>query len=201
MANEGESVGRPPGLPYRPRAREHLARAREDLARGDPYSTLAACLFLRMAIEALAYDLLEAYRAEVDFAAMRKWQPGKVIEELLEIDAGADRGVSLALHDADGTEILSGEERRLKADWIAEAHGTRLVFCLPAIHRLCIGSGFSWQLSTNSSLDIKSCPGRIWPRWLFWRLCPQRKPSRYCAARHRLVPYNSMSHLNAAVSS
>ena len=29
------------------------------------------------AIEALAYDLLETYRAEVDFSAMRKWQPSK----------------------------------------------------------------------------------------------------------------------------
>ena len=74
-------------------------------------------------LRALAYDLLEAYRAEVDFAAMRTWQPSKVIKELLEIDTGADRGVSLAIHDADGKEILSGEERRLKADWIAKAHG------------------------------------------------------------------------------
>ena len=83
---------------------------------------MAACLFLRMAIEALAYGLLEAYRAEVDFAAMCRWQPSKVIDELLEIDAGADRTVSISICIEEGKETLSGEERRFKADWIAKEH-------------------------------------------------------------------------------
>jgi hypothetical protein len=121
MANTGVAE-RPPGLPYRARAREHLSKAQEWLRGGDLHSTAAACLFLRMAIEALAYGLLEAYRAEVDFAAMRKWQPNRVSDELLEIDAGADRTVSISIYDADGKEVLSGEERRLKADWIAKEH-------------------------------------------------------------------------------
>jgi len=122
MANEREPSGRVDGLPYRARAREHFAAARESLAVGGPHPALAACLFLRMAIEALAYELLETYQSEVDFAAMRMWQPGKLIKEPVEIDGAADRTVTLTAFDGDGREILSGTERRLAAGWIARSH-------------------------------------------------------------------------------
>jgi ribosomal protein S14 len=123
MTDVTEAATQTPGLPYRPRAREHLAKARDRLADGDLHSTMAACLFLRMAIEALAYNLLEAYRSEVDFTAMRKWQPSKVIDELREIDAGADRGASITItSEQDGKTILVGEEKRLTAEWISKAH-------------------------------------------------------------------------------
>ena len=35
-------------------------------------ATWDTCLFLRMAIWALAFSLLDTYRSEVDFAGMRK---------------------------------------------------------------------------------------------------------------------------------
>jgi hypothetical protein len=109
-------------LPYRHRSREHLDKAREFLARGDDYSVIAGCLFLRMSIEALAYDLLLAYRAEAPFDAMRVWQPKRVLDELLTIDDTVDEGSSIALADSNGVVFLSGTETRFEARWAASAH-------------------------------------------------------------------------------
>lgn len=47
-----------------------------------------------MAIECLAYELLQALGDEVSQEIMATWQPSKLIKELKQIDASVDRDVS-----------------------------------------------------------------------------------------------------------
>lgn len=77
-----------------------------------------------MAIECLAYELLQSHQDEVDYGTMETWQPGRLIKELKEIDSGieSDRSISIGVEDFPGEPaekmLLLGTDGRLTASWI-----------------------------------------------------------------------------------
>ena len=106
---------------FRGRARKHLAEAKRLLDTGQIENGRVACLYLRLAIEALVYDRLSSLRAEVPFEAMKNWQPKKVLEELLAIDPGTDqtREIKIAFNDPSGKLVeFGGTDHRLSMRWI-----------------------------------------------------------------------------------
>ena len=108
-------------IDFRQHAREHFKVASKRLDDGDE-DLLAAALRLRMAIECLAYELLQSF--EDEFARIQTWQPRKLIQELKEIDPWIenDRTISIRVKDglgehAEETQSL-GTDKRLSASWI-----------------------------------------------------------------------------------
>jgi len=113
-------------------ARECVDRAKHLLSLGDEPSVRHACLELRFAIEYLSYDLLQVYRDEIDFDAVKKWQPKAVISEMRTVDEYADKSNALYM----GPEVvpgepapedgwrLVGEENRMSMEWANKNYGT-----------------------------------------------------------------------------
>jgi DNA-directed RNA polymerase subunit RPC12/RpoP len=81
---------------YRNDARRYLKRAEEELGTRDDERLKYAVLELRMAMEALTYDRLLAYKDEFPPSEYETWQPRKVLSVLLDIDPTADKDSSLA---------------------------------------------------------------------------------------------------------
>jgi CHAD domain-containing protein len=67
---------------FRDRARMSLKRAKSELESHDPHRLRYAVLELRDAMEALTYDRLRAYRAEIPPEEYATWQPRKVVAML-----------------------------------------------------------------------------------------------------------------------
>jgi hypothetical protein len=78
-------------IDYRSRAKHHHIRALNLAAGGELESLRYASLELRLCIECLIYDRLQAYLPEVSHAAIKKWTPKQVMAELLAADPKADR--------------------------------------------------------------------------------------------------------------
>jgi hypothetical protein len=113
---------------FRHSARKHIANAKDFAAMDDDKGLNAACLELRMAIEALTYENLQVYIAEVGSSAMEKWQPRRVIEELLLVDPKADKTSQLAVgvekelgKPAEEMQFL-GTDHRFSIKWANKAH-------------------------------------------------------------------------------
>lgn len=115
-------------MQYRYIAKERLKKATNLLKTGDDDDLTYACLELRKCIEALSYELLTGYLAEVPLKAMETWQPDKVMKELLRIDPTADRSSRIRIQrtgaeeEPDGDWMDLGEDRRLKASWTTKAY-------------------------------------------------------------------------------
>lgn len=113
---------------FRNSARNHVKAAHEFAAMDEGRGLRAACLELRMAIEALAYDLLQTYNAEVGETAMDKWQPRRVIDELLYVDPNADKTSHIAFgveeeYGKPAKEMRSlGTDNRFTVKWANKAH-------------------------------------------------------------------------------
>ncbi len=114
---------------YRNLAKQRIAKATELLSSGDDDDKLIyACLELRKCLEALSYELLLGYLNEVPLKALETWQPDKVMKELLRTDPSADQTSRIRMckerpdgaPDGDWADI--GEDRRLKAQWVAKAY-------------------------------------------------------------------------------
>ncbi|MBB5746573.1 hypothetical protein [Brevundimonas variabilis] len=115
-------------LNYRDRARKHVAEARARLAESGEAAARQACLALRMAIEALTYQNLQAYLAETPNSVMTQWTPKKVMDELLAADPHADQTVTVffGIEETPGVPSkdmqLLGEDRRFTQAWGNKAH-------------------------------------------------------------------------------
>jgi hypothetical protein len=113
---------------YRHRAREHFKSAKARLLEKGIQAARYACLELRMTIEALTYETLETYLAEVPNSAMKQWTPKKVIDELLALDPHADRSsvIFVGVEETPGVQSsnmqLLGEDRRFTVKWANKAH-------------------------------------------------------------------------------
>ncbi|MDO9499114.1 hypothetical protein [Falsiroseomonas sp.] len=115
-------------IDFRSRARAHLAEAQTRLSTPGEASARQACLSLRMAIEALTYQVLQAYLSETPNSVMAQWTPKKVLDELLAVDPHADRTAKIFVgrEDVPGEpakvmEFL-GEDRRFTVRWGNKAH-------------------------------------------------------------------------------
>lgn len=113
---------------FRHSARKHIAASKEFALMEGGKGLRAACLELRMAIEALTYENLQTYVAEVGGSAMEKWQPRKVIDELLYIDPHADQTAHLAfgIEEEYGKPSKDmqplGTDHRFTVKWANKAH-------------------------------------------------------------------------------
>lgn len=89
---------------FRQRAKRHVETAKMLLDLTENRILPAACLELRLAIECIAYELLQTYDDEVSQGIMATWQPAKIIRELCAIDstAGLDRTISYAAENTSG---------------------------------------------------------------------------------------------------
>ena len=109
---------------FRDRAERHLKLAIRHYDNNEAETLPAACLELRMAIECLAYQLVLSYQDEVDMETLEKWQPGKLIDELKEIDEYADKDVSISVksEEADGPSSKEmrhlGTSNRMDGAWV-----------------------------------------------------------------------------------
>lgn len=116
-------------IPFRDFARTHVAAARKLLEGGGPQLRYA-CLEIRLAIEALAYAVLQNYSEDDSpdiLAAHLDWQPSKVLEALLNYDPMADMSIRVVMRtvapDGDPGEIvIDAVDQRFTADWAAKAH-------------------------------------------------------------------------------
>jgi predicted RNA-binding Zn-ribbon protein involved in translation (DUF1610 family) len=113
---------------YRYLAKERLKKSGTLLSSGDADDLIYACLELRKCIEALSYELLTGYLAEVPLKVIEVWQPDKVMRELLRIDSGADQTTRIRMKlegkdgEPDGEWQWLGEDRRMKAPWGTKAY-------------------------------------------------------------------------------
>ncbi|MCK1290317.1 hypothetical protein [Bradyrhizobium sp. 30] len=107
------------------------------------------CLELRLAIECLAYQQLDAYLSEVPDHAMRKSTPREVITQMLEVDPKADRTSTIAIGREKEPGQLSddmrmlGEDRRFTLKWANRSHNALGNFLhVPTLHQLETGSRY-----------------------------------------------------------
>ncbi len=120
----------PPDLiPFREYARVHVSAARALLA-GDGPQLRYACLEIRLAIEALAYAVLQNYLEDDSSdvkAALADWQPSKVLEALQNYDPMADMSVrvvmrAIAPDGEPGEVVMDAVDQRFSAEWASKAH-------------------------------------------------------------------------------
>jgi hypothetical protein len=111
---------------FRHLAHQHAEAAAAHLKSTNEEFLFTAALRLRMAIECLAYELLQSFKDEVSSRVMETWQPGKLIKELKEIDTAveSDRSISIGVKKDPGQSseemFLLGTDKRLTAAWISK---------------------------------------------------------------------------------
>lgn len=113
-------------MDFRQRAKEHRRISKLHFE-NDQYNCFpAACIELRMAIECIAYRIFETYADEFTEEFMDTWQPGKLIDELKEIDQFVDQDVTLSVgsdsSDSPREMHLVGTDRRPKGSWLKESY-------------------------------------------------------------------------------
>jgi len=116
----------PRPFPYRRRAGEHVERARSLLESGEAAALRYVCLELRLAVEALAFDTLQAYSDEESEAlekALRAWRLDKMYALLKRHDplVGMSFHVEFSVGSEEAGRSLRWDERRLDAAWAVEA--------------------------------------------------------------------------------
>ncbi len=109
-------------IQFRTLARKALERAKQELASNDDERLKYAALELRLCLEALTYDRTQSYKDDIHPLQYEIWQPGKLIQMMLEINPYADQGATLRIEkkNKDGT-----------SEWIKL--GTEVTFSLKEI--------------------------------------------------------------------
>lgn len=159
---------------FRHRAREHFQAATDLMDKGDDSLLLPVALRMRMAIECLAYELLQSHQDEVDKGTMETWQPGRLIKELKEIDAGVERdhSISFGVEDVPGEKAKKmhslGKDSRLTASWISK-HWNALGSYLhePTIKQHKAGKVFNSDIARVKIAEVSDEIGRVLASSLF----------------------------------
>ncbi|KAB2720814.1 hypothetical protein F9K73_12885 [Brucella intermedia] len=122
---------------YRELAHQHLRQSTILAHQNNANAYRYACLELRMAIEAITYSLVTIYRSELDLSALRKWQPAKILKELLNIDPNVENPPRISIQNpADGKwNNLFHDEYRLSGKWLNKTHNTLSSFLHVQINR------------------------------------------------------------------
>jgi hypothetical protein len=119
-------------ISFRSIATDHLAKAKT-LLEGGPDHEIYACLELRMALAAIAYEILQSYSDDLSEevnAAFREWHPRAVLDHLLAHDPLADRPLRIVMRAQpvyqDGSRgeaiVIDETEDRFDAKWASKAH-------------------------------------------------------------------------------
>ncbi|SDW74687.1 hypothetical protein SAMN04488041_103130 [Sulfitobacter pontiacus] len=109
---------------FRKRAKAQHKAALELMDKDEDDLLLFAALKLRMALECIAYEILQSFEEDVIKERMETWQPGKLIKELKEIDRGveSDHHISIGWQenqDEPAKEMHSlGVDQRVKGSWL-----------------------------------------------------------------------------------
>lgn len=93
---------------YREIAWGCLNRAKTEIKSGDSFRLRYAALELRMALEAMIYEIASNYEGELPAQKLNTWQPQKLLEFILSIDSYADQDAILAI----GIEDVPGEQAK-----------------------------------------------------------------------------------------
>lgn len=142
---------------FRHSARKHVEAAKEFVSLEGSKGLRAACLELRMAIEALSYELLQTYNAEVADSAMEKWQPRKVIDELLYVDPNADQTshISFGKEEEYGKPSKEmkylGTDHRFSAKWANKAHNSLGSY----LHEPTIAQHKAGKSNQDNKIEVK----------------------------------------------
>ncbi|WP_156635508.1 hypothetical protein [Methylobacterium sp. Leaf123] len=126
-------------LKLRERAKEHLEQAKSLLASPTETNICYAALELRLCIECLAYRLLELYKPQSSFEAISKWQPDKMLKELVAVAGGVTSDLVIKI-DFPGAETVEATEKRPDVKWVRsnwQALGSFLH--TPTIHQMSKG--------------------------------------------------------------
>jgi transcription elongation factor Elf1 len=114
---------------YRHVAKQRLAKAIELRNTNDDDDLTYACLELRKSIEALSYDRLLSYLAEVPLKPLAVWQADKVMKELLRIDPTSDKSSHIHVKreagedgSPKGKRRYLGEDRRWNTQEASKAY-------------------------------------------------------------------------------
>ena len=114
---------------FREIAHLHHSAAKRLLQKQEVRYVRYACLELRLAIEALVFELLEVYLSEVSNSVMKKWTPRKIMDELLRATGDVDSSITIhvAVDPAGDDEdednwMFAGTEYRFTAKWADKAH-------------------------------------------------------------------------------
>ncbi|MDU0364526.1 hypothetical protein RWK44_29505 [Rhizobium sp. 25PS6] len=128
MADRAQQDG---NFPFREKAREHLDTAQKLLC-GHGQRLIYACLELRLAIEAIAYDTLQTYEKNMSpeiAEAYEHWQPSKILRLLSTHDPLVDVSLRVQIREVgeDGAPVggdptFDGVDRRLTVAWVEKAH-------------------------------------------------------------------------------
>lgn len=104
----------------------------EELLRGEGQQLVYACLELRLAIEAIVYETLQAYEKNLSpevAEAHQHWQPNKVLELLYAHDPLVDTSLRVQIREVgedgapvDGSPLFDGIDQRLTVNWVEKAH-------------------------------------------------------------------------------
>jgi len=129
---------------FRAQARASLERAKTELASLYRARLRYAALELRLSIEALTYDRVQAFAEEIPPSEYRTWQPKKLLQVLLEIEPSADTGSTLRI----GEEFAPG-----LAPTVMHTLGTETVFDLRDIKRHYDALGSFLHMPTFKQLE------------------------------------------------
>jgi len=108
-----------------------LERAQNLLSNGDDSMLRYACLEVRLCIEAITYEKLNAYSDHVPAKVFKKWQPKHALKMLLQFEPDADEDFSLCISPESepgkptGNWTNMGEYRTFKLNWLNK-HYNRL---------------------------------------------------------------------------
>ncbi len=75
----------------------HVVLAKKLISIGDEASLRYAALEIRMSIEQLFYKLLPSYREELLDDLLKRWQPKKIIDALIDCDPNVERDFTLTM--------------------------------------------------------------------------------------------------------
>jgi hypothetical protein len=161
---EGNIMPKPPRIPFREFAADHLALAKQLIQR-NTNELRYACLELRLAIEALVYDTLQDYAEDNDDAvrlAYQDWQPDKVLKALSAYDPMTDTSMQItvrevALEGQPDSEkpIFIGIDDRLTTEWVAKAHRSMGSFLHQrTISQVNSGKHVDWKVLTAEARRV-----------------------------------------------
>lgn len=115
-------------IPYREMARDHLDAAKA-LLEGEGRQLRYACLELRLAIEALTYDVLQAYGDEIDptiDALEGAWHPKTILDALAAYDPIGDATLVARMRirtpGGEWQDLNEIREQRFSAAWASKAN-------------------------------------------------------------------------------
>lgn len=92
-----------------PHAHRHLERAKSLLDSASDEDLVIAALYLRLAMEAMTYKMLEGYSKCVPASVVKTWQPPQAVRALLQFEPNADQDFTIEIAEGDVPDLTKTE--------------------------------------------------------------------------------------------